>query len=87
MAALSNPNVYGPCPKCKTGTVRKTIKGAGCSRYKEGCNFSIWGQINGKKLTDEHICQLATKGRTGLIKGFKKKDGSATHDVLPRANG
>jgi DNA topoisomerase-3 len=81
MAALSNPNVYGPCPKCKTGTVRKTIKGAGCSRFKEGCNFSIWGQINGKKLTDEHIRQLATKGRTGLIKGFKKKDGSATYDA------
>jgi DNA topoisomerase III len=81
MAALSNPNVYGPCPKCKTGTVRKTIKGAGCSRFKEGCNFSIWGQINGKKLTDEHIRQLATKGRTGLIKGFKKKDGSATCDA------
>jgi DNA topoisomerase III len=81
MAALSNPNVYGPCPKCKTGTVRKTIKGAGCSRFKEGCNFSIWGQINGKKLTDEHIRQLATKGRTGLIKGFKTKDGSATYDA------
>jgi DNA topoisomerase III len=81
MAALPNPNVYGPCPKCKTGTVRKTIKGAGCSRFKEGCNFSIWGQINGKKLADEHIRQLATKGRTGLIKGFKKKDGSATYDA------
>jgi DNA topoisomerase-3 len=81
MAALSNPNVYGPCPKCKSGTVRKTIKGAGCSRFKEGCNFSIWGQVNGKKLTDEHIRQLATKGRTGLIKGFKKKDGSATYDA------
>jgi DNA topoisomerase-3 len=81
MAALSNPNVYGPCPKCKTGTVRKTVKGAGCSRFKEGCNFSIWGQINGKRLTDEHIRQLATKGRTGLIEGFKKKDGSATYDA------
>jgi DNA topoisomerase-3 len=81
MAALSNPNVYGPCPKCKSGTVRKTIKGAGCSRFKEGCNFSIWGQINGKKLTDEHIRQLVTKGRTGLIKGFKKKDGSATYSA------
>jgi DNA topoisomerase-3 len=81
MATLSGPNVFGPCPQCKTGTVRKTIKGAGCSRFREGCNFSIWGQINGKKLTDEHIRQLATKGRTGLIKGFKKKDGSATYDA------
>ncbi len=81
IATLSNPKAYGPCPKCKVGTVRKTIKGAGCSRFKEGCNFSIWGQINGKKLTGDHIRQLANKGRTGLIKGFKKKDGSATYDA------
>lgn len=79
MTAVPNPNIYGPCPKCKTGTVRKTIKGAGCSRFKESCNFSIWGQINGKKLTDEHIRHLVTKGRTELIKGFKKKDGSGTY--------
>ena len=61
--------------------MRKTIKGAGCSQFKESCNFSIWGQINGKTLTEEHIRQLVTKGRTGLIKGFKKKDGSATYDA------
>jgi len=79
--AASNPNVYGPCPQCKTGTVRKTIKGAGCSQYKEGCKFSIWGQMNGKKLTDGHIRQLVTRGRTDLIKGFKKKDGSGTYDA------
>jgi DNA topoisomerase-3 len=81
MADVPNPNAYGPCPQCKTGTVRKTIKGAGCSRFKEGCNFSIWGEINGKKLTAEHIDQLVTKGRTGLIKGFKKKDGTSTYDA------
>jgi len=81
MAAVSNPNVYGPCPKCKIGTVRKTIKGAGCSRFRENCNFSVWGQINGKTLTEEHIRQLVTKSRTGLIKGFKRKDGSATYDA------
>lgn len=81
MTAVPNPNIYGPCPKCITGTVRKTIKGAGCSRFKEGCKFSIWGQINGKKLTDEHIRHLVTKGRTELIKGFKKKDGHGTYDA------
>jgi DNA topoisomerase III len=80
MAAVSR-NLYGACPKCKSGTVRKTIKGAGCSRFKEGCNFSIWGEINGKKLTDAHIRQLVLKGRTGLIRDFKKKDGSATYDA------
>jgi DNA topoisomerase-3 len=81
LAAVSNPNVYGPCPKCKTGVVRKTVKGAGCSRFREGCNFTIWGQINGKKITDEHIRELVAKGLTGLIKGFKKKDGTGTYDA------
>lgn len=81
MTAVPNPNIYGPCPKCKTGTVRKTIKGAGCSRFKEGCNFAIWGQVNGKKLTEQHIRQLVTKGRTEVIKGFKKKDGTSTYDA------
>ncbi len=37
--------------------------------------------MNGKKLTEEHVRQLVMKGRTGLIKGFKKKDGSATYDA------
>ncbi len=81
MDTVANPNVYGLCPKCETGAVRKTIKGAGCSRFKEGCNFSVWGQVNGKKLTDDHIRQLVNKGRTGLIKGFKKKDGTGTYDA------
>jgi DNA topoisomerase-3 len=81
MAAVPNLNVYGPCPQCKIGAVRKTIKGAGCSRYKKGCKFSIWGQVNGKKLTEDHIRQLVMDGRTGVIKGFKKKDGSATYDA------
>lgn len=81
MATIPNPNIYGSCPQCKTGTVRKTIKGAGCSRFKEGCKFSIWGQMNGKKLTDAHFRQLVTTGRTDLIKGFKKKEGSGTYDA------
>jgi DNA topoisomerase-3 len=37
--------------------------------------------MNGKKLTDELIRQLVTKGRTALIKGFKKKDDSGTYDA------
>ncbi len=79
--AVNNHSAYGPCPKCKVGIVRKTKMGAGCSRFKDGCTFSIWGEMNGKKLAEDHIRQLVTKGRTGLIKGFKKKDGTATYDA------
>ena len=81
MAAATDSNAYGPCPKCKVGTVRKTKMGAGCSRFKDGCTFSIWGEIHGKKLTDGHIRKLVTDGRTALIKGFQKKDGSGTYDA------
>lgn len=74
-------NGIGPCPQCKQGTVRKTPKGAGCNRWKEGCKFSIWREQYGKKLTDSQIEELFTKRRTKVIKGFKKKDGSGTYDA------
>ena len=71
----------GPCPQCKIGIVRETPKGAGCSRWKEGCAFSIWREQYGKKLTDAQLKALVQKQRTSLIKGFKKKDGSGTYDA------
>jgi hypothetical protein len=29
---------------------------------KEGCAFLMWGEVNGKKLTEAHIRQLVIKG-------------------------
>jgi DNA topoisomerase III len=72
---------FGVCPQCKQGTVRSTPKGAGCSRWKEGCTFSVWREIWGKELTDDQIKELLLKRRTQQIKGFKKKDGSGTYDA------
>jgi len=43
--------------------------------------------MHGKKLTDAQIRQLATDGRTALIKGFKKKDGSGTYDARLAVSG
>ena len=74
-------DALGPCPQCKQGTVRKTPKGAGCNRWKDGCNFTIWREQYGKKLTETQIEELVTKRRTKVIKGFKKKDGSGTYDA------
>ncbi len=70
-----------PCPKCDKGMVRPTPKGTGCSRWREGCTFGIWGEQYGKKLTDEEMKELIEKRRTNVIKGFKKKDGSGTYDA------
>jgi len=71
---------FGSCPQCQKGFVRQTPKGAGCNRWKEGCNFTIWRDIYGKEITDTHIKELVEKRITKEIKGFKKKDGSGKYD-------
>jgi DNA topoisomerase-3 len=71
----------GTCPQCKQGTVRQTPKGAGCSRWKEGCTLSIWREQYGKQLSDEHIKSLVENRRTELIEGFQKKSGNGTYNA------
>jgi len=79
--AAGGDSNLGTCPQCKQGTVRPTPKGAGCSRWREGCTLGIWREQYGKALTDDEIKALVAQGRTQLIKGFKKKDGSGTYDA------
>ena len=64
------------CPKCDQGQIIEGQRGFGCNRYREGCNFVVWKEMAGKKLTEKQIQSLISKGRTGLIKGFKGKDGN-----------
>lgn len=71
-----------PCPKCKKGFIRKGEKNYWCTAYKEGCDFKIWLQIAGKKLTDNQVKLLLTKGKTGLLKGFISKSGNPFDAVL-----
>ncbi|MCL4441699.1 MAG: DNA topoisomerase III, partial [Firmicutes bacterium] len=40
----------GSCPLCGRNVV-ETTKGYGCSGYQEGCKFTIWKEIAGKKIT------------------------------------
>ncbi|MFT9493865.1 MULTISPECIES: type IA DNA topoisomerase [Bacillota] len=55
----------------------------GCSSYKETqCNFKIPKQILGKSITKENARKLLDTGTTALIKGFQKKDKSATFDAF-----
>jgi DNA topoisomerase-3 len=64
------------CPKCAVGQLIEGKKGRGCNRYREGCDFVVWYEIAGKKLTEKQIDTLVSKGRTGVIKGFKSRAGS-----------
>jgi DNA topoisomerase-1 len=65
------------CPKCRQGIVKKPNgqNFYGCSRYREGCNFSINEAIAKKTLTTKQIETLCTKGKTGVLKGFISKQG------------
>jgi DNA topoisomerase-3 len=77
-AAISG---LGICRQCKQGVVRMGPKSASCSRWKEGCKFSIWIEQHGKKLSESQIAYLLENGRTKKIKGFKKKDGTGTYEA------
>lgn len=65
---------YGPCPLCQA-EVKDFPKSYSCSRWKEGCGFTIWKIVAQKKLSSSQIKILMTIKKTNLIKGFKSKAG------------
>lgn len=70
-----------PCPFCG-GTVRRTSFGYGCSRYKEGCKFTVNRVICGRVISKENVRLLLTEGKTAKIRGFISKNGKSFDAVL-----
>ena len=67
----------GTCPKCGSPVV-ETKKAYSCAAWKtSGCDFAIWKQVSGKRLSESQARQLLTKRRTGQLKGFKSKAGKS----------
>ena len=64
-----------PCPKCGSGRILFYPKVAKCSNVD--CTLTIFRNKCDKQLTDKQIIELVTKRKTGLIKGFKGKNGKA----------
>lgn len=74
------------CPLCGK-PLRTSEKSLYCTGYKDGCKFTIWREISGKKLTDKQLESLAKgiqkKGDnyesspSAKISGFKSKKGTA----------
>src|SRR5699024_8643582 len=63
------------CPKCKKGGINFKKSFYGCSNYTKGCNQTVPVKMLGKKLTEKHVRDLCTKGKTNVIKGMKSKKG------------
>jgi DNA topoisomerase-3 len=63
------------CPKCKSGQVTLYQKVAKCNN--EDCGLTVFRNKSSKDLTDGQLIDLLTKGKTGVIKGFKSKEGKS----------
>ena len=69
------------CPFCGAKIIKGKF-GYFCSAKKDtGCSFSVGNEICGKAISDAQAIRLIEKGKTTLIKGFKKKDGSGEFDA------
>jgi DNA topoisomerase-3 len=64
----------GACPVC-SAEIKDFPKSYSCSRWKEGCAFTIWKVVAKKKLSESQIKKLMENKRTDLVKGFKSKAG------------
>jgi DNA topoisomerase-3 len=67
----------GRCPACAQGEIVETDKAFGCSRWREGCGFTIWKTIAGKRLPSTALRQLIEQGYTDAMGGFRTKAGKA----------
>lgn len=72
--------VYGPCPLCQNGYVYDSSdKSIGCTNWRgntKGCQFTIWKEYAGFRLTEAHVLQLLQRGETDPIDGFTTRDGA-----------
>lgn len=71
------PQLSAACPMCGKELV-VTSRQIGC----RGCPFKLYPEISGKTLTFGQIETLLTKGRTGVLKGFKTRGGKAFDAAL-----
>jgi hypothetical protein len=66
------------CPACG-GDVRIGKKTYYCSNFKRPenpCDFHIFKEVSSKIITPDIAATLCAKGETGIMDGFKKKDGT-----------
>jgi DNA topoisomerase-3 len=68
--------VLSPCPACGLGGIIEGSRGYGCNRFREGCNYVIWKEFEGKLLPITAVKALMKGEETRILKGFKLADGT-----------
>ncbi len=72
---------FGACPQCKEGKLRLSPKALGCSRWREGCKFTIWRRQYGREIDAKSIKDLLDNKSTEVLEGFPKKSGAGTYSA------
>ena len=68
------------CPKCGTGTMQFYGKVVRCDN--PDCALPVFRQIAGRTLTDAEMNDLLVNGKTGVLGGFKSKQGKPFSAVV-----
>lgn len=63
------------CPKCQSGTMQFYGKVVRCDN--PACGLPVFRMIAGKTLSDKEVSDLLANGRTGMLKGFRSKQGNS----------
>ena len=69
-----------PCPKCGKDTMQFYKKVVKCDN--PACDCHVFREKAGKELTDAQLKDLIRDGKTGIIKGFKSKQGNSFDAVV-----
>ncbi|HSV32432.1 MAG TPA: DNA topoisomerase 3 [Atribacteraceae bacterium] len=64
----------GKCPLCSQPVIENRSAFA-CSRWKEGCPFTLWKRVLGRAVSRTQALRLITAGKTDKIAGFRSKKG------------
>lgn len=79
---ISKKGVLGHiCPKCKTGVLVKGKTAFGCNGYGKTCDFLLPFSFADKKVSENQLVRLLTKGATVNLKGFKI-NGTTVNGIL-----
>lgn len=65
------------CPSCKKGSISFKKTFYGCSEYANGCKQTFPSAMLGKKITEKHVKDLCTKGKSNVVKGMKSRAGKS----------
>jgi DNA topoisomerase-3 len=74
-STASRTGGLGACPICREGAVTENARAYGCSRYREGCGFTVWKTVAGLTLTPDQVQRLILQGRLPRLEGFVSKTG------------